>query len=89
MIDFEWYRSFIAVYQAGTVSAAAEQRQMTQPAISQHLAALEKTLNTSLFQRTPRQMIPTSEGQALYTRIVGAVEQLEQASLAGKIHQPV
>ncbi len=37
MVGFEWYRSFVAVYQTGTVSAAAQQRQMTQPAISQHV----------------------------------------------------
>jgi DNA-binding transcriptional LysR family regulator len=80
MVDFEWYRSFVAVYQLGTVSAAAEQRTMTQPAISQHLAALEHSLNERLFQRTPRQMIPTDAGKALYAQVAGAVEQLERLS---------
>jgi DNA-binding transcriptional LysR family regulator len=80
MIGFEWYRSFVAVYQTGTVSAAAQQRRMTQPAISQHVAALEKALKTQLFHRTPRQMVPTEEGKELYTQIVPAVEKLESVS---------
>jgi DNA-binding transcriptional LysR family regulator len=81
MADFEWFRTFIAIYQEGTVSAAAERRGMTQPALSQHLAALESALQTSLFKRAPRQMIPTASGKLLYARLVGPVEQLE--SVAG------
>jgi DNA-binding transcriptional LysR family regulator len=80
MIDLEWYRSFIAVYQTGTVSAGAERRLMTQPAITQHLAALERAFDVKLFQRTPRKMIPTAEGKALYARVIGAIEQLEVVS---------
>lgn len=80
MADFEWYRSFVAVYQQGTVSAAAEKRQMTQPGISQHIAALERALDTLLFTRTPRRMQPTAEGQRLYTQVIGAVEQLDRVS---------
>jgi DNA-binding transcriptional LysR family regulator len=78
MIDFEWYRSFVAIYQAGTVTRAAQLRTITQPALSQHLAALEAALGTPLFLRTPRRMVPTARGQALYTQVAPAVEQLEQ-----------
>jgi DNA-binding transcriptional LysR family regulator len=92
MIDFEWYRSFVAVYHAGTVSAGAERRLMTQPAITQHLAGLERALEVKLFQRTPRQMIPTAEGKALYAKVIGAVEQLEAVSDPYSLHaesQPI
>lgn len=77
MIDFEWYRSFVAIYQTGTVSAAAQRRLMTQPAISQHLAALEKALEMQLFERTPRRMLPTEWGKELYSQTIAAVERLE------------
>lgn len=77
MADFEWYRSFVAVYQTGTVSAAARRRSLTQPAISQHLSALESRHKSSLFQRTPRRMVPTAAGQELYGRVIEAVERLE------------
>ncbi len=83
MADFEWYRSFVAVYQEGTVSAAAQRRTLTQPAVSGHILALEKLFDIQLFLRTPRRMIPTEMGQALYTQIIGAVEQLESATHSG------
>ncbi|MCU0498833.1 MAG: LysR family transcriptional regulator [Anaerolineae bacterium] len=86
MVDFEWYRSFVAIYQSGTVSAAAQVRNMTQPGISQHLAALERALDVSLFQRTPRQMIPTEAGKRLYTEVIGPVEQLERWSVPSTLH---
>jgi len=66
MVDFEWYRSFIAVYRSGTVTGAAKARLLTQPAISQHIAALESASGHALFQRTPRKMIPTEHGKVLY-----------------------
>lgn len=77
MVSFEWYRSFIEVYRVGTVSKAAEVLHLTQPAVSQHLAALEAAIADRLFERTPRRMIPTEAGHRLYSQIVGAIETLE------------
>lgn len=80
MINFEWYRSFIAVYRSGTVTAAADARSLTQPAISQHIATLEAVMQQPLFQRTARKMIPTEAGQQLYSRLAPAVDGLEDLS---------
>lgn len=77
MVNFEWYRSFIEVYRVGTASRAAQILHITQPAVSQHIAALESALGYLLFQRSPRRMIPTEEGKRLYTQVAGAIEQLE------------
>lgn len=77
MVNFEWYRSFIEVYRVGTVSGAAEVLRLTQPAVSQHIAALESALGISLFQRMPRRMLPTEAGKHLYNRIAAAIETLE------------
>jgi DNA-binding transcriptional LysR family regulator len=77
MVNLEWYRSFIEVYRVGTVSGAAQVLHLTQPAVSQHIAALESALGQSLFQRMPRRMLPTDEGKRLYTEIVEAIERLE------------
>ena len=81
MIDFEWYRSFISIYKHGSVSAAAKARILTQPAMSQHLAALEAEIGDSLFVRAPRKMIPTEKGKELYTKIVPLIEKLESTSM--------
>jgi DNA-binding transcriptional LysR family regulator len=81
MVNLEWYRSFVAVYRVGTVSGAAQVIHLTQPAVSQHLAALEAALGHLLFQRTPRRMLPTEEGKRLYTQVAAVIEQLESITL--------
>jgi DNA-binding transcriptional LysR family regulator len=78
----EWYRSFVAVYRAGTVSGAAQARFLTQPAVSQQLAALESSLGLTLFTRTPRRMVPTEQGKELYGHVAQAVDVLEQVPQA-------
>jgi DNA-binding transcriptional LysR family regulator len=59
------------------VSGAAEVLHLTQPAVSQHIAALESALGIALFQRMPRRMLPTEAGKRLYSRVVNAIETLE------------
>ena len=81
MVDLEWYRSFVEVYRVGTVSGAAQGLHLTQPAVSQHIAALESALAQTLFQRLPRRMLPTDEGKRLYTQIAAAVETLEAVTV--------
>ncbi len=88
MANYEWYRSFVAVYQTGTASAAAEKRFLTQPAVSQHIAALEQALKVQLFKRTPRQMEPTAPGRELYGQIIGAVEKLDEMIAFGRRQVP-
>ncbi|GER91600.1 LysR family transcriptional regulator [Dictyobacter vulcani] len=80
MANLEWYRSFLAVYRAGTVSAAARTLFLTQPAVTQHLSALENLIGESLFTRAPRHMVPTTRGKQLYSQVVQALETLEQVS---------
>lgn len=82
MIDFEWYRSFISIYQHRSVSGAAKARILTQPAMSQHLAALEAEVGEPLFTRAPRKMIPTEKGKELYTKLVPLIENLEKMTLS-------
>jgi DNA-binding transcriptional LysR family regulator len=86
MVNLEWYRSFIEVYRVGTVSGAAQVLHLTQPAVSQHIAALEAALAQPLFQRMPRRMVPTDEGKRLYTQIAEAIEKLE--SITTRISPP-
>lgn len=80
MIDFDWYRSFVAIYRAGSLTRAAEARLMTQPAMSQHLAGLEGTVGARLFERQPRRVVPTAAGKELYARIAESVDHLEHVA---------
>ncbi|MNO71417.1 HTH-type transcriptional regulator YjiE [compost metagenome] len=81
MADFEWYRSFCTIYKHNSVSEAAKTRMMTQPAMSQHLAALEAEVGETLFNRTARKMLPTERGKELYSQLAPLIESLEEATM--------
>ncbi len=76
MINFEWYRTFIAIYQWGNLTKAAQELTISQPNVSVHLASLEQYVGGKLFDRMPRKMVPTELGKKLYTQVVGSVESL-------------
>ena len=80
MISLEWFSSFAAIYRAGSVSAAARQRLVTQSALSQQLSGLEALIGFPLFERTSKGMIPTPRGKALYNEIFEAVDCLDRVA---------
>jgi LysR family transcriptional regulator, nitrogen assimilation regulatory protein len=58
-------RYFLAVAQAGSLRAAAEQLDMTQPALSKQMTTLEAAMSGALFRRDGRGMELTPLGQQL------------------------
>jgi DNA-binding transcriptional LysR family regulator len=80
MVSLEWFRNFVAVYRAGSVSAAARERSVSQPAVSQQLAALEDAIGVPLFDRTARGMQPTPRGRTLYVELFESMDRLEKVS---------
>jgi len=79
-LDFDWalVRSFLAVLDAGSVSAAAKRSGAQQPTLSRHVAELETQLGAPLFERTGRGVVPTGAALA----IVDAARRMEDAALA-------
>jgi DNA-binding transcriptional LysR family regulator len=66
MLNTIHLRTFLAVVESGNYSAAAERLHMSQPAVSQHIRALEMQLeNARLFRRVGQQMMPTHAGEQL------------------------
>src|SRR5450830_1589532 len=63
--DWEWYRSFLAVMQAGSVSAAARAMGLAQPTVGRHIDSLEQALQLKLFTRASDGLTPTDAGRAL------------------------
>ena len=80
MVNIELYRIFIAIYRAGTISKAAILCDITQPAASQQLASLERTLKVKLFERTPRLMVASDAGHELYTKVADSFDWLDFVS---------
>lgn len=82
MINLEWLRSFRTVYTTLSVSKASELLNISQPTVSQHIAALETYLDKRLFERKSKGVLPTSDGRQLNNLIAGPIEALEVAELS-------
>jgi DNA-binding transcriptional LysR family regulator len=61
-------RSFLAIYDSGSVTTAADQIGRSQPAVSLQIKKLEEILETSLFRRVKKRLIPSLEGEKLCAR---------------------
>jgi len=72
-------RAVIAVCEEGSFTRAAARENATQSGISQHVAAVERTLGVKLFERTSVGVTPTPAGLRYYRRCVEAVGLLESA----------
>ena len=79
MINLEWYRTFKAIYENGTLTKASTALYASQPGVSVHLNALEAYVGKKLFERTSRKMIPTEDGKYLYEYIFESLNNLEIA----------
>ncbi len=64
---FDWalVQRFLAVLDAGSLSAAAKRLGAQQPTLSRQVAALEQQLGGALFERTGRGVEPTALAQAI------------------------
>lgn len=75
MINLELYRVFYMVAKCGSLTRAAEELYISQPAVSQTIKQLENQLGVPLFTRTHRGMELTEQGGKL---IFGEVERALQ-----------
>ncbi|OOQ56780.1 LysR family transcriptional regulator [Mucilaginibacter pedocola] len=79
MLNLEWFRTFKVIYEAGTLSAAAQALFISQPGVSLHLSSLETYTGNRLFDRDTRKMIATERGTMLYNYIIEHMNKLEEA----------
>lgn len=78
-------RSFCAVAEVGSFSAAARRMELSAPMVSRHIGALESHLGIRLFNRTTRHVELSEAGQLYYPRCLAVIEQLDEleADMAG------
>src|SRR5580693_8524211 len=62
-LDLNDVRTFVAVSQAGTLTAAAKELRLPTSTVSRSLTRLEKNLGVLLVQRSPRGMVLTDSGR--------------------------
>ncbi len=80
MIDnLNYYKIFYEAARTGSISKAAENLFITQPAVSKSISNLEASLNTVLFNRSSRGVTLSDEGTLLYNHLKSAFESINRA----------
>ncbi len=78
MIDnLEYFKVFYYVAKAGSVTGAARELAVSQPAVSQAIRQLESQLGADLFCRAAKGVRLTREGQLLFSYVEKGYEQME------------
>lgn len=82
-ISFDWNqaRAFLATAEEGSLSAAARALGQTQPTLSRQVAALERDLGVTLFERVGRSLSLTQAGHGLLDHCRAMGEAAGQVSL--------
>ena len=73
---------FLATYEQGSLTAAAEQLGYSQPSISEQIRGLERSLGVQLFRRVGRGVVPTTVADTLRPhaeRVLATVAQAREA----------
>ena len=82
MLSLHQLRCFLAAYERGSLTAAAEQLGYAQPSISEQIRGLERTLGVELFSRVGRGVVPTTAGDSLRPhaeRTIAAADEAQRA----------
>ncbi|MCL8027494.1 LysR family transcriptional regulator [Nocardioides bruguierae] len=82
MLSLHQLTCFLATYEHGSLTAAAQALGYAQPSVSEQIRALEKSLDVQLFRRVGRGVVPTTVADTLRPhaeRVLAEVEEARQA----------
>lgn len=74
-------RAFLAVFDTGSFHKAAGVLNLSQPALSRRIKALEHTIGAPLLERTTRRVAPTAVGRQLQPLLLRIIDELETSML--------
>jgi DNA-binding transcriptional LysR family regulator len=75
-------RAFLAVFDSGNFHKAAEVLNVSQPALSRRIKTLESRLGTPLFERSTRNVTPTSTGRQFEPTARRLLDELDSSILS-------
>ncbi len=83
--NLEYFKVFLYVAQTGSVTEAAKELSLSQPAVSQAMKQLERQLGVTLVCRASRGIRLTAEGEELYKYVAKGYEQMKLG--VGKVRE--
>ncbi len=90
MLSLHQLTCFLATYEHGSITAAADELGYAQPSVSEQVRSLEKSLGVQLFRRVGRGVVPTTVADTLRPhaeRVLAAVDEAHQAVQASRTLQ--
>lgn len=82
-----FFNYVLVIERKRSISRAAEQLFISQPSLSKALRELEDSLGYTIFERSPKGVVPTPEGKKLLISARRIVAELEKAEAIGKQEQ--
>lgn len=79
-MEISQLKNFLAVLEYGAISQAAQQLGVAQPALSQSIARMEKSLGVKLFDRSRSGALPTAAALAIADDVKSGLFRLEEAA---------
>jgi DNA-binding transcriptional LysR family regulator len=86
--DLNLLRTFLAVYRAGTFTAAAPALGLSQPTVTAQIRTLEQQTGRELFTRLPRGVQPTALAHELAAQTAGPLDALAALEGGGPLAGP-
>jgi len=77
-VDLNLIRTFVAVYEARSLTVAAERLYVTQPAVSHALNRLRREFGDPLFVKSGRTMAPTDVARAAYPELCAGLSRIDR-----------
>ncbi|WP_328810547.1 LysR family transcriptional regulator [Rhodococcus sp. NBC_00294] len=87
-IDLNLVRTFVLLFQTGSVTATAAELSVTQPSVSHGLKRLRKHFADDLFRRTALGLRPTQVAERLYPELQQALEVMDSVVHAVTTFEP-
>ena len=81
-INFEYYKIFYIIAKNKNITKAANELNISQPAISRMLKTMEDQINTKLFIRKTKGVILTNEGKELYRLIADNIDNIMKSEIS-------
>ena len=81
-MSLEQLETVVAIAEEGAVVRAARRLHVSQPPVTRRLASLEDELGVVLFERLPRGMRPTPEGEVFVAHARSILHALSEARRA-------
>lgn len=80
MLKLDGISGFVAIAEAGSISAAARRLHLSKSVVSERLAELERKLGAPLFHRSTRKLSLTEDGQGFLERALRILREVDEAA---------